>query len=163
MATMTALKVNTPDGAQRMENLLLRLQQEQLIQVHDAAIVTWEPGKKKPKTQQLNSLAGIGALGGAFWGLLFGMLFFVPFLGMAIGAGMGALGGAWAAVGIDDNFINQARAQITPGTSALFLLTEGAVMDRVAEEVRKSGLQFDLIASNLSREQEQNLREIFAA
>ncbi len=163
MATMTALKFNTPDGAQRMENLLLRLQQEQLIQVHDAAIVTWEPGKKKPKTQQLNSLAGIGALGGAFWGLLFGMLFFVPFLGMAIGAGMGALGGAWAAVGIDDNFINQARAQITPGTSALFLLTEGAVMDRVAEEVRKSGLQFDLIASNLSREQEQNLREIFAA
>ena len=43
--------------------------------------MTWPAGKKKPKTQQLNSLTGAGALGGAFWGLLFGLIFFVPLLG----------------------------------------------------------------------------------
>jgi uncharacterized membrane protein len=163
MATMTALKFNTSGGAEQMENLLQQLQKQELIHVLDAATVTWEDGKKKPKTHQLHSLAGVGALDGAFWGMLFGLLFFVPFFGMAIGAGMGAIAGAFTDVGIDDNFIRQARQQITPGTSALFLLTEGAVGDRVQEAIRSSGLQFELIASNLSHEQEQKLREAFAA
>src|SRR3954469_16574976 len=129
MATMTALKFNTPGGAEQMETLLQQLQKQELIRVLDAATVTWETGKKKPKTRQLHNLAGAGALDGAFWGMLFGLLFFVPFFGMAIGAGMGAIAGAFVDVGIDDNFIKQARQQITPGTSALFLLTEGAVSD----------------------------------
>jgi uncharacterized membrane protein len=32
--------------------------------------------------------------------------------------------------GIDDNFIRQTRQKVTEGTSALFLLTSGAVMDK---------------------------------
>jgi uncharacterized membrane protein len=163
MATMTAFKFKTPDGAKQMEHLLLDLQKQQLIQVLDAAVVTWEAGKKKPKTNQLHNLAGVGALDGAFWGMLFGLIFFVPFLGLAIGAGMGALTGAFVDVGIDDNFIKQARDQITPGTSAIFLLTEGAVLDKVSEAVKSNGLQFELIASNLTHEQEQKMREVFAA
>jgi len=163
MATMTAFKFNNPGGAQQMENILLALQKKQLIQVLDAAVVSWDPDKKKPKTRQLHNLAGVAALDGAFWGMLFGLLFFVPFLGLAIGAGMGALTGAFVDVGIDDNFIKQAREQITPGTSALFLLTEAGVLDRVADEVKASGLQFELIASNLSHEQEEKMREVFAA
>jgi len=163
MATMSALKFNSPGGAEQMEGVLLNLQKQELIHVLDAATVTWEAGKKKPKTRQLHNLAGAGALDGAFWGMLFGLIFFVPFLGLAIGAAMGALTGSLVDVGIDDNFIKQARDQITPGTSALFLLTEGAVVDRVAEAVKQSGLQYELIASNLSHEQEQKLREAFAA
>ena len=31
-------------------------------------------------------MAGAGALGGAFWGMLFGLIFFMPFFGLAIGA-----------------------------------------------------------------------------
>jgi len=163
MATMTALRFNTPGGAEQMENLLRQLQKQELIHVIDAATVAWEDGRKKPKTRQLHNPAGVGALDGAFWGMLFGLLFFIPFFGMAIGAGMGAIAGAFTDVGIDDNFIRQARQQITPGTSALFLLTDGAVGDRVQEAIRDSGLRFELIASNLSHEQEQMLREAFAA
>jgi len=160
---MVALKFNTPDGAAQMEDLVLQLQQQELIQVVDAATVSWEAGKKKPKTRQLHNLAGAGALDGAFWGMLFGLIFFIPFLGLAIGAAMGALTGSLTDVGIDDNFIKQAREQITPGTSALFLLTQNAVLDRVVEAVKSRGLQFELIASNLSNEQEEKLREAFAA
>ena len=89
MATLTALKFPTADGADKMLGTIQSLQKQQLITIHDAAIVTWPAGKKKPKTRQLNNLAGFGALNGAFWGMLFGLIFFVPFLGMAIGAGMG--------------------------------------------------------------------------
>ena len=162
MATLTALKFDTADGAQQMESLLLQLQQQQLIQVHDAAIVSWPVTAKKPKTTQLNSLTGAGALGGAFWGLLFGMLFFVPLLGMAVGAAMGALTGSLSDVGIDDKFINQVRSNVTPGTSAIFLLTSNAVTERVQDAIRQQGLKPELIASNLSSEQEAKLAEAFA-
>jgi uncharacterized membrane protein len=62
--------------------------------VQDAAVVSWETGRRKPKTRELNSTAGRGALGGGFWGLLFGLIFFVPILGLAIGAASGALFGS---------------------------------------------------------------------
>jgi uncharacterized membrane protein len=67
-----------------------------------------------------------------------------------------------ADVGIDDNFIKEVRSKVTPGTSALFLLTSNAVQDRVLAEIKSRGPQFELIASNLSQEQEQKLREAFA-
>jgi uncharacterized membrane protein len=152
LASLTALKFDDPNGANTMLSTLQGLQAQQLIRVQDAAIVTWPDGAKKPKTQQLTNLAGAGALGGAFWGMLFGLLFFVPFLGLAVGATIGALTGKFADVGIDDNFINQVKAKVTPGTSALFLLTSDAVVDRIADAVK--GQKFEMIASNLSKEQE---------
>ena len=161
MATLTALKFDTAGGAQQTEDLLLQLQKQGLIQINDGAVVSWQVGDKKPKTKQLRSMAGAGALGGAFWGLLFGLLFFIPFLGMAIGAGVGALTGALADVGIDDKFINQVKASITPGTSALFLLTSNVVTDRVLAAIQEQGLKPELISSNLSSEQEAKLREAF--
>jgi uncharacterized membrane protein len=39
-------------------------------------------------------------------------------------------------VGINDSFIKQVREKVTPGTSALFLLTGDAVVDRIAEAVK---------------------------
>jgi uncharacterized membrane protein len=156
MATLSVLKFDTADGAKQMENTLLGLQKQQLITIHDAAIVTWPQGKKQPKTEQLHSLAGAGALQGAFWGMLFGLIFFVPFFGLAIGAAMGALSGKFADYGIDDNFIKQTREKVTEGTSALFLLTSGAVMDKLAPAVKDQ--KFEILSTSLSKEQEDQLR-----
>jgi len=159
MATLTAWKFDTPEGAAQAESILVGLSKQELIHIYDAATVEWQPGKKKPKTHQSNSLTGPGALGGAFWGLLFGILFFVPILGMAVGAAAGALGGSLADAGIDDDFINSVKAKVTPGTSALFLLSADAVMDRVKEAF--SGVKAELIHTNLSNEDEAKLREAF--
>lgn len=159
MATLTAIKFPTPDGADRALSMLGDLQRQQLITVHDAAVVSWPPDKKKPKTRQANSLVGAGALGGMFWGMLFGLLFLVPVLGAAIGAGIGALTASMADVGIDDKFINEVKSKVTPGTSALFALTSNAVMDRVVQAF--SGVQGEIVSTNLSTEQEAQLREMF--
>ena len=161
MATLTALKFDTASGAEEMLNIIKDAEKQQLIQLQDAAIVTWPTGKKKPQTKQLTGLAGIGALDGAFWGLLFGLIFFVPFLGMAMGAAFGALAGKMSDYGISDDFIKKVREQVTEGTSALFLLTSNAVTERLAERLK--GQQFELISSNLTAEQEQELRDAFAA
>lgn len=160
MATLTVWKFDSDGGARNGLDVLERLQKEELIQVIDAAIVTWPAGRKKPKTQQMHSLAGAGALGGAFWGLLFGLLFFIPLLGMAIGATMGALTGSLSDVGIDDGFIKKVRDEVTPGTSALFVMSGHVVPDRVLSEFRGTGAH--LVSTNLSSEQEARLREVFA-
>jgi uncharacterized membrane protein len=160
MATLSVVKFEASTGADSALGTLKDLARQQLITIHDAAVVTWPEGKKKPKTEQLNDLRGAGALSGAFWGMLFGLLFFVPFLGMAIGAAAGALGGGLADVGIDDSFIDEVKRNVTPGTSALFLLTSDAVVDRVIDEMKQHDPE--LISTNLSAEEEEKLRQAFA-
>jgi uncharacterized membrane protein len=61
--------------------------------------------------------------------------------------------------GIDDNFIKQTREKVTEGTSALFLMTSDAVQDKVIDELK--GYKFELIASNLTKEQEEQLVAAF--
>jgi len=159
MGTLTVLKFPTPDGAEKAVAKLLNLQQQQLIKVEDAAIVSWETGKKKPKTRQAIPTTGLGALDGAFWGFLFGLIFFVPLFGLAIGALTGALTGSMTDIGINDDFIKKVREQVTEGTSALFSLTSDAVVDRVVDAFKDE--EFEIIATNLPIEQESKLREIF--
>jgi uncharacterized membrane protein len=160
MATLTVWKFPTASGADMAQDTLEQLSKQELIKVHDAAVVTWPEGAKKPKTRQMHSLTGAGALGGAFWGLLFGLLFFVPLLGAAVGAAAGAFAGSLGDVGIDDDFIRRVRMEITPGTSALFVMSSEAVMDRVQDAFKGSDAQ--LISTNLTQEQEERLREVFA-
>src|SRR6202012_4162665 len=160
MSSLTVWKFTTPFGADAALEKLSALQTQQLITVQDAAVVSWEVGKKKPKTRELHDTKKAGALGGGFWGLLFGLIFFVPFLGLAIGAATGALFGSMADVGISNAFIDSVRQKVTPGTSALFLLSSDAVIDRVQGEF--AGTDAELISTNLSAEQEAKLREAFA-
>jgi len=160
MATLTAWKFETPDGADIALHKLEDMQTQRLIQVLDAAVVSWEPGRKKPKTHEMYNTKKAGALGGGFWGLLFGLIFFVPILGLAIGAATGALLGSLRDVGISEAFVKSVRQKVTPDTSALFLLSSDAVIDRVKSEF--AGTQAELISTNLSQEQEQKLREAFA-
>jgi uncharacterized membrane protein len=160
MATLTVWKFDSPGGAENALGLLERMQKEELLHINDAAYVYWPEGRKKPKTEQLHKLTGAGAMGGSFWGFLFGLIFFVPLLGMAIGAAMGAMAGAMTDVGIDDRFIDEVRRNVTPGTSALFVMSSGVVVDKVVDEFKETGAT--LISTNLSNEQEAKLRDAFA-
>lgn len=160
MATLSVLKFETADGADKALETVKELQTQNLIQLHDAAIVTWPVGTRRPKTHQLVSMAGAGALSGAFWGMLFGLIFFVPFLGMAVGAAMGAMFSGFRDYGISEGFVKDIRAKITQGTSALFLLTSNAVQDKVIEAFKQLP-RFELVSTNLSKEEEQKLRDAF--
>ena len=160
MATLSVLKFQDADGADKALGRLQDLAKQQLLKLHDAAIVSWPEGKKKPKTNQLSHLTGVGALSGAFWGMLFGLIFFIPLIGLAVGAAIGGLMGSMANVGIDKDFIERVRNSITEGTSALFLLTSDVTLDKVVEAFKD--VKFELLQTNLSQEQEDKLREAFA-
>jgi uncharacterized membrane protein len=63
-------------GAGDAEEAIKRLealQSQTVITIDDAAVVSWEVGKKKPKTRQLHNTTGEGALSGAFWGMFLGL------------------------------------------------------------------------------------------
>jgi uncharacterized membrane protein len=160
MATVTVLLFPDANGANDVLDRIRKLQQELLITLLDAAVVSWPVGTKSPSTRQAVDLVGAGALSGMFWGMFFGLIFLNPLFGMAVGATLGAVGGAFADYGINDEFINRIRSQVTEGKSALFLMTSDAVVDRVADELK--GTKFEIIATNLSKEQEARLREAFA-
>jgi uncharacterized membrane protein len=159
MATLSVIKFDNPTAADQALNTLQGLQKQQLIEVQDAAVVSWPADAKAPKTKQAFSTSGAGALAGAFWGFLFGLLFFIPIMGLAIGAAMGAITGALSDYGIDDDFIKKSRDKITPGTSALFLMSANTVIDKVLPELQN--LNPELITTNLTAEQEAKLREVF--
>jgi len=160
MATLTVWRFDTAAGANEATETLRDLSKQGLINVHDAATVSWPADAKKPKTRQMHDMTGAGALSGAFWGMLFGLIFFMPLLGMALGAASGALSGSLRDVGIDDDFIKRVREEITPGTSALFALTSDAVVDKVRAAFKDA--PGELLFTNLSGEQEKALRDVFA-
>jgi uncharacterized membrane protein len=161
MATLTIWRFGIADGADRAAHTLEALARSKLITLHDAAVVSWPENRKKPGVRQLHNLAGRGALSGAFWGTLLGLLFLVPLLGAAVGAATGALAGGLTDVGIDDDLVKEIRQRVTPGTSALFVLSSDAVIDKVQEAFADLD-QPELLFTNLSVEQERALREVFA-
>ncbi|WP_128478736.1 DUF1269 domain-containing protein [Halorussus pelagicus] len=160
MSELVVLAFDGKEKAFEAREKLIELQKQQLITLRDAAVVVRKEGGGVD-IKQAQSLVGAGALGGAFWGMLIGLLFLAPWLGLALGTITGALSGKFSDYGIDDKFIKEVGDTIEPGDSALFLLVEDVVADRVIEEMK----QFDpeVVRTNLSREDEQNLREAFAA
>ena len=149
MATFTVWKFDQPEGADDAERLLLDAESDGLVTVVDRAVVSWPVGAKRPSTRyseddELRREAGWGAL----LGLLFGALFFMPMLGAAAGAGIGALHKALEHVGISSEQMDTLRWQITEGTSALFLVTEGADLVRLGERLR--GTSWVLMDSDLT-------------
>jgi uncharacterized membrane protein len=98
-----------------------------------------------------------GTTWGMLWGLLFGLLFFVPFLGVAIGAGLGAIMGKISKAGIDNDFQDQVRDMLQPGTSALFLMVEKITPDKAIDALSQYG--GTVLKSSLSKEGEKEIRD----
>ncbi|HSK97124.1 MAG TPA: DUF1269 domain-containing protein, partial [Euzebyales bacterium] len=151
----------TDDGADAALDAVKRLSLRNLVKLHDAAIVRWPAGARRPQTSQLHGVTETFALGGAVGGLLLGLLFSVPVVGAAAGLAVGAAGSKWmekvSDLGIDKTFIDDIRRKVTPGTSALFLLTSDAALDAAVAELRE--FDFELVATNLSDDDERKLRD----
>ena len=159
MATLTAFRFETVDGADDALGVISMLQEQQLITVLDAALVSWPKGKNRPSTRQVVSPTGTQLLDGTFWGMLFGLIFFIPVLDTGHRQETERLTSALSDVGIEDTFIYQVRSKLTEGTSALFVLSRDAVMDRINDASK--GKKPDLIAINLPRDEEIKLRNLF--
>jgi uncharacterized membrane protein len=157
MATLSVWKFDTATGADEASHTLRALHDRALVTLHDAVVVSWGINDLKPKTR--NVIDTVGPLGGAFWGFLLGLIFFVPLLGTAIGVTAGARAASLREAGIDAAFIRRVRQAVTPGTSALFVLSSDVVTDEVRAAFADTTMK--LIETNLNASDEQALRATF--
>src|SRR5436309_14806732 len=72
-ATLTVWKFPTATGAAEAAKTVKTLHQEALINLLDAAIVSWPDNRAKPITQEFGRSADTGALTGSYWGCLLGL------------------------------------------------------------------------------------------
>jgi uncharacterized membrane protein len=160
MSELMVLGFENELEADRFGLKLAELQKDLIVQLSDAAEVVRDPDGK-PHVKHGHGLVGAGALGGAFWGMLFGLLFFVPFLGLAIGAAFGALFGKLGKTGIDKEVLQQMGDAVPPGKAGWYLLAGQMTEDKFLAAVTGTGAT--LVRSNLTEEQEKELKHAFGA
>jgi uncharacterized membrane protein len=156
MTAFTVWKFETPEGAAHTETLLEQAAREGLVKIVDHAVVSWPPGAEHPSTKQGHEESWRGAGYGALWGLLVGMLVTLPVLGLAAGAGLGALAKATEKLGISEDQLRTIGREVTPGSSALFLVTQEGDLDRLGERLR--GAKMKLVETNLTVDEQSMLR-----
>jgi uncharacterized membrane protein len=159
MTTFTVWKFEAADGAEKAESTLQSAASEGLVTIVDHAVLSWPEGAEKPELKHGHDSGKRGAGWGALWGILGGALFAVPVVGLAVGAGIGALAKSTDGTGITKEDMERIRTEVTPGTSALFLVTENADMDRLGERFR--GRDSKLISTNLTDAEREVLLETF--
>jgi uncharacterized membrane protein len=159
MTAFTVWKFDSPEGAGHAASQLKHIQGEGMIKILDHAVVSWPADAKRPTTEHSHDDVKHGTGWGAFWGLLLGSLFFLPLIGAAAGAAIGGYAKATQGVGISKEQLETIREKITPGTSALFLVTEAGNLDLVGE--RFHGSHMKLIDTNLTDAEKRVLLETF--
>jgi len=155
MNTLAVCRFATPDAA---EQALLELHpavRDGYATIGDSAMVSWPPERRTPATRELGSITGPGELWGGFWGMFFGLIFLTPLAGTAFGAAAGAVAGTLSDFGVADDFVMRVRDSVTPGTSAIFLLSSRASADVIVGSFHRAGVE--VLRTELSAEQEEHL------
>lgn len=157
MRNLIVVAYDTEFKAEEVRLDFLKMQKSYLVSLEDAVIVE-KKQDGKIKLHQMYNLTARGAVGGGFWGALIGLIFLNPLLGLVVGAGAGAVAGALSDVGINDAFMKKLAEKLTPGTSALFLLVDSTLTDKVLDELRGTG--GTVLQTSLSTEDDAKLQAV---
>jgi uncharacterized membrane protein len=160
MSNLVVIGYDDPFKAEEVRLKLRKMQKDYLIDLEDA-VVAVKNEKDKVKLHQAVNLTAAGAVGGGFWGSLIGLIFLNPLLGAAVGAAAGAVSGALTDVGVDDKFMKELAASMTPGSSVLFVLVRKATPDKVLAELEGSGGK--VLKTSLSHDDEAKLQAALSA
>jgi uncharacterized membrane protein len=158
---LTVWTFEGPGAAVRSLPQVQRLVVAGAVIVDDAAVVSCTDDAPAPAIHPVGSLTGPGRLWSGVWGMLLALVFLVPAAGPSLGAAAGAFAGSLALFGVPDDFMMRVRTAVTPGSSALFVLSPAASADRLREELQ--GESVALIRSDLSDEQQRRLYDLLGA
>jgi uncharacterized membrane protein len=160
MSSLVVIGYNDMFKAQEVRLVLVKMQKDYLIDLEDA-VVAVKDEKGEVKLHQAVNLTAAGAVSGGFWGALIGLIFLNPLLGFAVGVSAGAVSGALADLGIDDKFMKELAANMTPGSSMLFVLVRKATPDKVLDELKGTG--GTVLKTSLSHDDEVKLQAVLNA
>lgn len=132
MASLTAWRFGSTEGAEDAILKLKRLDEQDLIDVEDAAVIRWPHYASAPMTHE-----HVTRQGGAF----------------------SSMAKRIAHGNIDKLTVDSVKDDVTPGTSVLVVLSQNATVDTVAKAFE--GQSMELIRSDLSVQQEDQVRRTF--
>jgi uncharacterized membrane protein len=134
MSSLTAWRFSSTEGADDAVLRLKRLDEQDLIDVQDAAVLRWPQYASAPVTHE-----HVTRQGGTF----------------------SSMAKKITHSNIDSSTVSSVKGDMTPGTSALVLLSENATVDTVAKAFE--GQNMELIRSDLSVQQEDQVRRTFGS
>jgi uncharacterized membrane protein len=166
--------------ASEVLNQLLALNDDWVVDLHDAVAVYRDYNGKLRVDQSYQMTTGDGAALGGLWGLLIGATLAIPFTagasaaaaagamaagaigGTALGAGLGAADAAsWKEeFGIPDEFVQRVGALIQPGDSAIYAILRTADPGIVADQFR--GYGGTILRTTLSRDQQDKVEKVLS-
>jgi len=124
------------------------------------AIERHADGKIVHVDSKIDQTTKTGMVGGGLLGLMIGLVFF-PVLGVTLGAIAGGLIGKSMGDNIDKKLVQNVSDDLTPGTSALFVLLNAGSNAALLDVLKR--YQFKLYQTSLDPEMEEQLRSLSKA
>ena len=166
--------------ASEVLNELLSMNDDWVVDLHDAVAVYRDFNGKLRIDQSYQMTTGQGAAWGGLWGLLIGATLAIPFTGgasaaaaagaiaagaaggTALGAGLGAMDAeSWKdEFGIPEDFVQQVSVLIQPGDSAIYAILRVGNPDIVADQFR--GYGGTILRTTLSRDQQAKVEKVLS-
>ena len=164
--------------ASEVLNELLSMNDDWVLDLHDAVAVYRDYNGKLRVDQSYQMTTGQGAAVGGLWGLLIGATLAIPFTagasaaaaagavaagaigGTALGAGAGAAdASSWKdEFGIPEDFVQQVGVLIQPGDSAIYAILRVANPEIVEDQFR--GYGGTILSTNLTRDQQAKVEKV---
>jgi uncharacterized membrane protein len=154
MSELIIIGYDDPTTAKRAFDQVLVLQSDHIVDLSGLAVVDVDADGKSHVHTPGKLVAGSTA-SGALWGTIIGLLFLVPFAGMLVGGAMGALMGKLGKSGIDASFRERVQSMLTPGKSAVVIMTTKLTEDKFTAAMRAYG--GTVLQTSLSEEDEKEL------
>jgi len=160
VSRLIVLGFDRENAAFELRSLLYDLEDDQLIELGDAVVVTRNE-KGKVRLHQSSSLTAFSTAAGSVAGYVVGMLFLNPLFGSIAGAGTGAAIGAATDQGIPDPFMKELGAALKPGSSALFLAIHKSDPDEILKRLTSFAGKGRLLQTSVPEQDEEELRRFF--
>ena len=166
--------------ASEVLNELLSMNDDWVLDLHDAVAVYRDFNGKLRVDQSYQMTTGQGAAWGGLWGLLIGATLAIPFTGgasaaaaagaiaagaaggTALGAGLGAMDAeSWKdEFGIPEDFVDQVSVLVQPGDSAIYAILRVGNPDIVADQFR--GYGGTILRTTLSPDQQAKVEKVLS-
>jgi len=124
MSQLLVITFGARETAGQAAERLKGLQKAHGANINDMAVVEKDADDKVHVHHGVDTATAGGAIGGGVLGLLIGMVFF-PIGGLIIGVAAGAFIGRSLHHNVDKKLVEDVTADLTPNTSALFVVGEG--------------------------------------
>jgi len=150
-ATLLAIRFDHPLKAQEALMAMVRIAEQHVMRIEDAAIVDKDANGKIRLRQSKDVNPGQGAVSGGLYGGLIGLIGgpIGWIAGGALGAAAGGLWGKLRDIGIEDDHMKEMGERILPGENLLFLLLHDINRPLFCREMKRfDGMLFESTADD---------------